>query len=67
MLLQHAHVRPDEVTPITEAAMKQPCDRSLAIRRILYELRGADSGDGEVALERAERQLAALMCDGDAA
>jgi hypothetical protein len=67
MLLQHAHVEPDRTTPTIEAATHQPCDRPLAIRRILYELRGADSGDGEVALERAEGRLAALMCDGEAA
>lgn len=67
MLWQISKVQPTGTGQVTaqsvvEAVGSQPISPALAIRRILYELRGADAGDGEAALEQAERQLTALLC-----
>ena len=50
------------VATLAQAVAGQPVALELAIRRILWELRGADAGNTEAALERAEQQLAALLC-----
>jgi hypothetical protein len=50
------------VQALTEAVAAQPVALELAIRRVLWSLRGADAGNAEAALEQAERELTALLC-----
>jgi hypothetical protein len=56
------NVPADAVVRMAESVAGQPVALELLIRRVLWNLRGADAGDAEAAMERAERQLAALIC-----
>lgn len=66
--VKQVELKPSKVveSPVTEAIAQAmatlPVAPELVIRRILWQMRGADAGNTEAALEQAERQLAALLC-----
>lgn len=67
MLLQSNKVtghsdQSSEAQALAETVATQPVALELAIRRVLWNLRGADAADAEAAMEQAERELAALLC-----